>query len=248
MADQEERRRPYAAASNVVGALQRARTRNLPDKIDDDFLRIVGIPDIVFGRVIEALRFLGMTEENGEPSDTFKAIGAATDEEYRSILEGVVREAYREDFARIDPGQDPQARIVDAFKPYQPRSQTNRMVMLFLGLCREAGIPVLDAPRQRQMKSGAATKHSFVRRNNNPQSNKPAGGGGSGASPRASVPSGQLFGVTEEDIAALPQEEFDEVWAALGKVARARARRTTQPEPATGFEGQPPASKTEDPQ
>jgi hypothetical protein len=33
-----------------------------------------------------------------------------------------------------------------------------------------------------------------------------------------------LFGVTESDIAALDDTEFAEVWAALGKVARARAR------------------------
>jgi hypothetical protein len=33
-----------------------------------------------------------------------------------------------------------------------------------------------------------------------------------------------LFGITESDIGALDEEEFGEVWAALGKVARARAR------------------------
>jgi hypothetical protein len=33
-----------------------------------------------------------------------------------------------------------------------------------------------------------------------------------------------LFGVTEDDIAVLSDDEFDEVWAALGKVARARSR------------------------
>jgi hypothetical protein len=38
--------------------------------------------------------------------------------------------------------------------------------------------------------------------------------------------------VTEEDINALPEEEFDEVWAALGKVAKARSRATREREQA----------------
>jgi hypothetical protein len=37
-----------------------------------------------------------------------------------------------------------------------------------------------------------------------------------------------VFGVTVEDIAALSEEDFDEVWSALGKVARARANSKRQ--------------------
>lgn len=40
--------------------------------------------------------------------------------------------------------------------------------------------------------------------------------------------SGVLFGVTEDDVAALDEAEFNEVWTALGKVARARARAKKQ--------------------
>jgi hypothetical protein len=146
-----EDRRPYAATANIVGVLQRARTRNLPEVIDDEFFRIVEVPDVVFGRVREGLRFLGMIDADGRPTDTLRAISAATDEEYRELLASAIRRAYEDDFTRIDPGQDTSSRIANAFRRYQPRSQTQRMVMLFLGLCREAGISVLDAPRDRQM-------------------------------------------------------------------------------------------------
>jgi hypothetical protein len=149
---QEEGKRPYAAASNVLAVLQRAQTRNLPETIDDDFFRLVEIPDVVFGRVRSALRFLDMISANGRPTDKFHSLASATDEEYREHLAAAIREAYRDDFTRIDPAQDTQAQIVSAFRRYQPRSQTSRMVMLFLGLCREAGIPVLDAPRERSMR------------------------------------------------------------------------------------------------
>src|ERR671924_1633644 len=89
-----EPRRPYAAASNVIEVLKRCRSRNLPDRIDNDFLALVGISEIVFGRVREALVFLGLIEEDGSPSSTLRAISAASDEEYVSLLEGAVRAAY----------------------------------------------------------------------------------------------------------------------------------------------------------
>ena len=37
-----------------------------------------------------------------------------------------------------------------------------------------------------------------------------------------------LFTVTEADIADMDEEEFAKVWAVLGKLARARAKRTTR--------------------
>jgi hypothetical protein len=156
----------------------------------------------------------------------------ATEDEYRDLLAGVVREAYASDFARIDPAQDTQSRIMSAFQRYQPRSQTYRMTMLFLGLCRAAGMPVLDAPRDRQMQtpSRVTVRPSTARG----QAVAPPARG------RASAPStpsqletpvatnilnpNLLFGVTIEDIGALSPDDFNTLWGALGKVARARAQ------------------------
>ena len=205
--------RPYAAPANLKGVLERVRARNLPETINGDFLRVAGMPDSVFGRVTQALRFLGLIHEDGRPTDVLHSISGAPEAEYRKLLEGSIREAYREDFGKIDPSEDAQPRIIDAFMPYQPRSQTTRMVMLFLGLCREAGIPVLDAPRERSMKQADARAH-------------PAARGGrprKQADPKPPSDTGLLFGVTHQDIADLG-DEFDEVWAALGKVAKARAK------------------------
>ena len=42
---------------------------------------------------------------------------------------------------------------------------------------------------------------------------------------------GTIFSITEDDIAALNDEEFDDIWGALGRVARARARaRSSKPD------------------
>jgi hypothetical protein len=216
--------RPYAAPSNIQGFLARARSRNLPDIITTEFLRVAGIPEVVFGRVMQALRFLKLVTEDDCPTDTLVALSGATDTQYREILEKVVRDAYRREFQIIDPATDNQPKIIDAFRPFQPRSQTERMVMLFLGLCREAGIPVLDAPRERKMHETPSKRT---------RSSAQMSGGvdkriATQRTPEISAPpvtqNNMIFGVTEEDVARLEDEEFDEVWSALGKVARARAR------------------------
>ena len=230
----DEQRRPYAPPANVLAILQRARSRNLPDHINDDFLSLAGVSEGARGRVMDALRFLGLVSEDDRPSEALRALSSATDDEYPALLAGVVRDAYRQDFDRVNPSEDSQAKIVGAFRPYRPRSQTARMVMLFLGLCREAGIPVSDAPRERQMKSSP----SPPRRETKTTDRR----GSDFAPPAAGVlgsrPSPTLFGVTEEDIAVLNEQEFNEVWGALGKVARARARAKKQ----LDTESSPPTS------
>jgi len=230
----DDERRPYAPAANVIAVLERVRRVNLPDVVDADLLRIAGVSEGATTRVAYALRFLRLTDQNGRPTDKLRAIAKAPDEEWRDLLAGVIREAYSADFARLDPGQDAQPRIVSAFKRYEPRSQTDRMVMLFLGLCRAAGIPVLDAPRERQNQARPASRSRGA---STPAagSTKAAGRPPSRANasipalpdqlgPITSQPSELLFGVTVDDVGALSDAEFPEVWKALGVIARARAQ------------------------
>lgn len=220
----EEQRRPYAAAANVVAVLNRIRTRNLPVAVDSEFYRLAGVGEAVHGRVTAALSFLGLIDEGGAPTDTLRAMAQATEAEFKELLAASIREAYADDFQKIDPAQDTQGQIIDAFRRYEPRSQTARMVMLFLGLAREASIPVKDVPRDRKMASPARSAKATR------PAARPARSGASGtppppapSSPPAGAP-GLLFGVTVEDIAALDEKDFATVWAALGKVARARAK------------------------
>ncbi len=149
--------RPYPPPSNVLDVLQRLRSRNLPDRVDADYLRDAGIPDGSIGRTVFALDFLGLVED-GLPTPALRAIGTSTDEEYREILAGLVRDRYREVFNVVDPADDSQERIVNVFRRYMPASQRSRMVTFFLGMCREAGIPVREAPRKRA--SGASDGRS----------------------------------------------------------------------------------------
>ena len=221
--------RPYASPSNVIGVLNRARSRNLPEYISNDFLRLSDVPDSVYGRVTQALRYLGMVEEDGQPSETLRAMSAAPEAQYRELLAGSVRQAYAEDFERVDPSQDSQSKIQDAFSPYQPRSQTQRMVILFLALCREAGIPVLDAPRDRKMQTAPKESRPSARQSRGRTVRKSATPDLPTSSPGTREQAGLAFGVTDSDLASLGDAEFREVWDALGTVMRARARARTMP-------------------
>lgn len=143
--------RPYPPPSNVISVLERLRSRNLPEKIDEEFLRDAGVPEGTIGRSLFALRFLNLINEASEPSDAVKAIHTSTDEEYQSILSGLIREAYKEVFNIVDPTQDSQDKILNVFRRYTPASQRDRMVVFFLGMCRNAGISTLDVPKARTM-------------------------------------------------------------------------------------------------
>lgn len=231
MAIAPEQPRPYAAPANVIGVLGRARSRNLPEYITNDFLRLSGVPEGAYGRVMQALRFLGMVADDGQPSETLRAISAAPDAQYRELLGAALRTAYADDFERVDPTQDSQVKIQDAFTPYQPRSQIQRMVILFLGLCREAGISVLDVPRDRKLQTTSRESRSQSRQNIGRRARQPernVAPNPQTASPSGTDQAGVAFGVTDSDLAALDDAEFQTVWAALGTVMRARAKVRTK--------------------
>ena len=219
-----DEKRPYAAPANVLSVLQRARSRNLPEVINNDFLGLAGVPEGAYSRVGSALQFLGFTDEDQRATDLLRALSAAPDEKYRELLTGAVRTAYQVDFERIDPAQDSPSKILDALRPYQPRSQTSRMVVFFLALCREAGIPVMEPSRERSAQSAPTKKRSTPK--------QPRAGSQSAAKevkaedlqPSAVPPTGLLFGVTQADIRVLTPEQFATVWNALGTVAWARSQ------------------------
>lgn len=147
--------RPYAPVANVITVIQRLRRRNLPERIDDDYLRDAGIPEGSIARVLLALRFIHLLDGDA-PTPALRSIAQSPEEEYKAILSGLVKEAYSDVFQTLDPSEDTQDRFVNFFRRYTPASQRERMVLLLLGLCKEAGMPTKDAPRQR----GGGESHS----------------------------------------------------------------------------------------
>lgn len=160
------RKAPYAPAASVIAVIKRYRERGLPEPVDNKILESVGITHGVVQFTLVALRFLGLLDVSGFHTEKFDILRRASSETYPSELLQIIQSAYTEIFVIVDPAQDTRERIEDAFRQYDPQAQRDRMVALFLGLCREAGLVI----------SGEVTKKSERRvqpeRNIKPKVNK----------------------------------------------------------------------------
>lgn len=139
---------PYAAPENVVRVLERVRKGGVK-RLDEDFLISIGINEGMINRTLRALEFLGFRNPDGTATnllDRYKVLG---DEDARALLLEAIRTAYEPIFHAVDPTTDDRRKVEVAFRGREPSGQWGRMVTLFLGLCSEAGMSVLDTPSKR---------------------------------------------------------------------------------------------------
>ncbi len=229
---------PYAPTDGVITVLNRYRDTGLGgQKITTDLIKRLAIGATVADRVVDTLRVLDLIDDEGTPTDAFVAFKQAHEDSYRDVFKGVLLDAYSPVFAVTgqDLSEKRPADIEHAFRSYRPESLRKRMVTLFLGLCQYAGLidqaPVRPrGPRPgasatpKKSSVGATSKRASRQTRNGDQNRGPEG-------------PGVIFGVSEEDIAALSEDEFDTVWSALGTVARARARASQAPTSPRAEEG-----------
>ena len=133
---------PYAATSNVVDVILRRREWGLPNSLTANVLETISIPTGNISRTLQALRFLGLMEDDGSQTELFERLGRAgeKDGEYRELLGEIIMGAYHRVFAIVDPSEDGDVAIHDAFRQFGPEAQRDRMVTFFLGMCERAGI------------------------------------------------------------------------------------------------------------
>ena len=148
MVDETKQIAPYAPVDNVIGVIRRLRERGLPDTLTLGVLQSVGIPSGNAPRTLAALRFLGLVDDEGQWTEQMGRLARTTSDQYQSVLANIVRGAYEPIFAILDPDEDGVIALHDAFRQYEPQAQRARMITLFLGLCREAGI-VAGGPPER---------------------------------------------------------------------------------------------------
>lgn len=140
---------PYAPATSVLDVVRRFRDRGLPEPVGNATLEQVGISRGNAPRTLQALKFLGLLDNEGHHTDSFTRLRQANTEEYPNTLAEIIRAAYDEVFRIVDPAQDDLTSIDDAFRGYKPPSQRDRMVKLFMGLSHEAElIPEEKLPRK----------------------------------------------------------------------------------------------------
>jgi len=146
---------PYASPENVLRVLDRVHKNGLRGKVDADFLGQLGIGDGMVNRTIRALEFLGFTkpDEEGEPTSLLEQYIVSSDEDAQALLREAVASSYDLIFRAVHPETADRTAIHTAFKPMKPQGQWTRMVTLFLGLCKAAGMTVKDPPNNRPGKT-----------------------------------------------------------------------------------------------
>ena len=141
-----EKTAPYAPYANVLTVIRHARERDLKEPVTSQLITTIGIPEGNATRTMQALRFLKLLDEEGYLTEPFKLLSNAPSDEYPGLLEQVLRDAYEVVFMALKPATATDQQYVNAFRLYQPKAQRNRMIILFKGLCREAGLIPGGAP------------------------------------------------------------------------------------------------------
>lgn len=221
---------PYTSASAVVSFLDRYRAATLPPKIQHDDLKRIGVKDSLLKRTMSSLRLLELVEDDGTPTTALERLLGARPDEYQDAVASHLRLVYADVFAILDPATASAAEMQNAFWGYEPKGQLDAIIRLFVGLCQYAGIvheearPPIPSAKPRRTNGTGGDPPQRGKRGGTGATSRP---GSNASRSEAPSPVGLLFGFTESDVAALSDDEFNEVWAALGKVARARATRSS---------------------
>jgi hypothetical protein len=145
---------PYTAAQVISSLIDRHRNRGLPAPVDADVLARASVPESLIPRTLQALVSLDLIDEEKRPTPMFEAIRLAPEPEYKAKLVEWLNSAYADVLQYVDPATDSPTAIRDAFRNYTPIGQQDRMVTLFTGLFRSAGIGA--APEAPKVKSKIA--------------------------------------------------------------------------------------------
>jgi hypothetical protein len=164
MAVEIEGTAPYAPAENVLLIIRRAREKGSPEVVTTQELIRLSVAEGNATRVLRTLRFLGLVDNDGRRTPHFDRLCRASTAEYPQILSEILRMAYKDIFALVDPTNTNLTELHDAFRHYSPQAQRRRMVRLFIGLCRESelmpGGPLESRLRAKTLPTGKASSRS----------------------------------------------------------------------------------------
>lgn len=147
---------PYGPTAGTIQALQLMR-KATPAKVDGDFLRANKIAPGNEYKVVGALRFLGLIDDNGKPTErsrVLKTMGST----FTLALQEVIHSAYRELFRYLDVKRATREDIYNYFvtEGQLGAEMAAKAARFFITLCRMAQIEIgTDA---------AAPSHSAARK------------------------------------------------------------------------------------
>jgi len=139
---------PYGPASAVIDILDRFRNRGLTRPFNAEVLARAGVSDSLIPRTLQTLQALDLINEGGDPTETLEGLRRAPETEFKPLMAAWLKNVYADVFTFANPTDD-ETTIRDAFRAYNPVGQQSRMVALFIGLCRAAGLRPDDTKESR---------------------------------------------------------------------------------------------------
>ena len=130
---------PYTPASTILDLIDRFRNRGLSTPLTKDVLERAGVSKSLIARTIPALMTLELIDEEYNPTETLENLRRVPEPELQDHLAAWIKSVYADVLSFVEP-TDNETAIRDAFRGYKPVGQQTRMVSLFLGLCRAAGL------------------------------------------------------------------------------------------------------------
>lgn len=130
---------PYASVKAMSQFFRTVRGINPPDRVDAKFLRIHGIGPRNEWSVVHAVRFLGLVDDEGIPTENFTSIqvkGAAFQDNLKTLIGAAYADLFNTFGALPEDKQKLQNFFVENYSPATAKKAT----VCFIGLCREAGM------------------------------------------------------------------------------------------------------------
>ena len=144
---ERKRSAPYVPASALSEFFDHIRTVREPDIVDNGLLQDYGLSKSNALALLSTLKFLGITDDKGQPTPVFRELQTGGDE-FRDALRGVIERSYADLLARLDVSKDTKDKIVNFFARNYSPATAERATKLFLDICGEAGIVTASQPRK----------------------------------------------------------------------------------------------------
>jgi hypothetical protein len=123
-------------------------------------------------QLLTALKSLELIDENGKPQGNLEQLAVASGDEYRSILESILRNAYPNVF-KLDLKRASAQEFRERFKEFTTKDDVvNKCQAFFRQAAEDAGIELSPYIKERAKVSGQPRKHRKPRRGDTSQTSK----------------------------------------------------------------------------
>lgn len=152
--DQGKRRRPpYATIAQIEALFERIGRMGDPGTVDKAWVENYKLAPTQPQAIVALLRWLGVIDGDGKSVGIWDDLRIPATRDAK--LEELVRASYKEVFDLIDVSQatreDLEGTFIQAYKSGDP----GRPVTCFIGLCKQAGIPMTADARSQKADDGA---------------------------------------------------------------------------------------------